>query len=104
MPKLNLYSPILELKSKLVSVSKTPLIDLNAEIALSNPSKLLDVISAAKSHLPFVVYRPVISGSLINWSGEKDPVDDDDWHADCESTPCIGRIRIGGFDTNVEIN
>jgi len=43
-------------------------------------------------------------GSLINWSGEKDPVDDDDWHADCESTPCIGRIRIGGFDTNVEIN
>ena len=65
MPKLNLYSPILELKSKLVSVSKTPLIDLNAEIALSNPSKLLDVISAAKSHLPFVVYRPVISGSCI---------------------------------------
>ena len=54
------HSAILELKSKLVSVSKTPLINLKADIALSKFSKLIDVISTAKLHLPLLVFKSVI--------------------------------------------
>ena len=44
-------------------------------------------------------------GSVVNYSGVANTGDGEgDWHTDCDTTPCVGRIRIGGFDVNVGIN
>ena len=44
-------------------------------------------------------------GSVIFYSGIANTGDDEaDWHTDCDTTPCVGRIRIGGFDVNVGID
>ncbi|MDA9780259.1 hypothetical protein N9B84_04900 [Amylibacter sp.] len=42
-------------------------------------------------------------GGVVWYSGDANTGDDEgDWHTDCDdTTPCIGRIRIGGFDMNV---
>ena len=41
-------------------------------------------------------------GSVVCYSGVADTGDGEgDWHTDCDTTPCVGRIRIGGFDVNV---
>ena len=43
-------------------------------------------------------------GSIVHYSGVADTGEgEDDWHTDCDTTPCVGRIRIGGFDVNVGI-
>ena len=39
-------------------------------------------------------------GSLIQYSGDSDS---GAWDAECDTTPCIGMIRTGGFDTNIAI-
>ena len=44
-------------------------------------------------------------GSVIFYSGIANTGPDEaDWHTDCDTTPCVGRIRIGGFDVNVGID
>ena len=44
-------------------------------------------------------------GSVVWYSGDANTGDDEaDWHTDCDTTPCVGRIRIGGFDVNVGID
>jgi len=43
-------------------------------------------------------------GSVVWYSGDADTGGDGagNWHTDCDdTTPCVGRIRIGGFDMNV---
>jgi hypothetical protein len=43
-------------------------------------------------------------GSVVHFSGVADTGEGEgDWHTDCDTTPCVGRIRIGGFDVNVGI-
>lgn len=39
-------------------------------------------------------------GALIQYSGDSDS---GAWDTECDTTPCIGMIRTGGFDTNVTI-
>ena len=43
-------------------------------------------------------------GSTVIYSGDANTGDSEgDWHTDCDdTTPCVGRIRIGGFDVNVK--
>lgn len=44
-------------------------------------------------------------GSVVHFSGVADTGEGEgDWHTDCDTTPCVGRIRIGGFDVNVGID
>ena len=50
-----------ELSSKLVSVCSIPGMERNFDTALSNSSRFEAVISAAKSHLPLVVYKALTS-------------------------------------------
>ena len=43
-------------------------------------------------------------GSVVWYSGDANTGGDGagNWHTDCDdTTPCVGRIRIGGFDMNV---
>jgi hypothetical protein len=44
-------------------------------------------------------------GSVVWYSGDAvTPNGEGNWHSDCDdTTPCVGRIRIGGFDVNVGI-
>ena len=46
-----------------------------------------------------VSYGSVIWYSGVAATGELD----ENWHTDCDTTPCVGRIRIGGFDVNVGV-
>ena len=43
-------------------------------------------------------------GSVIWYSGvaATGRTPSENWHTDCDTTPCVGRIRIGGFDVNVK--
>ncbi|MDB4149388.1 hypothetical protein N9585_02835 [Amylibacter sp.] len=43
-------------------------------------------------------------GSTVIYSGDANTGNSEgDWHTDCDdTTPCVGRIRIGGFDVNVK--
>ena len=45
-------------------------------------------------------------GSVIWYSGvaATGRTPSENWHTDCDTTPCVGRIRIGGFDVNVGID
>ena len=43
-------------------------------------------------------------GSVIWYSGvaATGRTPSENWHTDCDTTPCVGRIRIGGFNMNVK--
>ena len=44
-------------------------------------------------------------GSVVWYSGVANTGDGEgNWHTDGDTTPCVGRIRIGGFDVNVGID
>ena len=65
-----------------------------------NPSVSVD---GNKSNLDLKL--KVSWGSVVWYSGVANTGDGEgNWHTDCDTTPCVGRIRIGGFDVNVEIN
>ena len=60
-------------------------------------------VNANKSNLDLKL--KVSWGSVVWYSGVANTGDGEgNWHTDCDTTPCVGRIRIGGFDVNVEIN
>jgi len=44
-------------------------------------------------------------GSVIWYSGvaATGRTPSENWHTDCDTTPCVGRIRIGGFNMNVKV-
>jgi len=43
-------------------------------------------------------------GSVIWYSGvaATGRTPSENWHTDCDTTPCVGRIRVGGFNMNVK--
>ena len=44
-------------------------------------------------------------GSVIWYSGvaATGRTPSENWHTDCDTTPCVGRIRVGGFNMNVKV-
>jgi len=65
-----------------------------------NPSVSVD---GNKSNLDLKL--KVSWGSVVWYSGVANTGDGEgNWHTDCDTTPCVGRIRIGGFDVNVGID
>ena len=65
-----------------------------------NPSVSVD---GNKSNLDLKL--KVSWGSVVWYSGVANTgVGEGNWHTDCDTTPCVGRIRIGGFDVNVGID
>ena len=64
-----------------------------------NPSVSVD---GNKSNLDLKL--KVSWGSVVWYSGVANTGNGEgNWHTDCDTTPCVGRIRIGGFDVNVGI-
>ena len=65
-----------------------------------NPSVFVDG-NTSKIDLQFLVSY----GSVVHYSGVSNTgAGEFDWHTDCDTTtPCVGRIRIGGFDVNVAV-
>ena len=64
-----------------------------------NPSVSVD---GNKSNLDLKL--KVSWGSVVWYSGVANTGDGEgNWHTDCDTTPCVGRIRIGGFDVNVGV-
>ena len=60
-------------------------------------------VNANKSNLDLKL--KVSWGSVVWYSGVANTGDGEgNWHTDCDTTPCVGRIRIGGFDVNVGID